>query len=136
MRTTEQINSLWELARKRSVDGEVLRRRIAAIGASVVGFCGFLLAIGLGVVVLVFLGGIVVSVGTAALVALWPRLHSFGGDAVAYARDRRRATRGQLAPLWRRGLSWTASKMCRQVQLISPPSCGHRRRGLRGSGRG
>jgi tetratricopeptide (TPR) repeat protein len=105
MRTTEQIKSLWELARKRSVDGEVLRRRIAAIGASVVGFCGFLLAIGFGVVVLVFLGGIVVAVGTAALVALWPRLHSFGRDAVAYARDRSRATRGQLAPLWRRGLS-------------------------------
>jgi tetratricopeptide (TPR) repeat protein len=105
MRTTEQIKSFWELARERSVDGEILRRRIAAIGASVVGFCGFLLAIGLGVVVLVFLAGIVVSVGAAALLALWPRLHSFGGDAVAHARDRSRATRGQLVPLWGRGLS-------------------------------
>jgi tetratricopeptide (TPR) repeat protein len=104
MRTTEQINLFWHLARERSVDGEVLRRRIAAIGASVVGFCGFLLAIGLVVVVLVFLAGIVVSVGAAALLALWPKLHRPGGDAVAYARDRGRATRGQLVPLWRRGL--------------------------------
>jgi tetratricopeptide (TPR) repeat protein len=71
----------------------------------VVGFCGFLLAIGLVVVVLVFLAGIVVSVCAVALLALWPRLHSFGGDAVAYARDRSRATRRLLVPLWRRGLS-------------------------------
>jgi tetratricopeptide (TPR) repeat protein len=100
MRRTEQINSFWELARQRSVDGEVLRRRIAAIGGLVVGFCGFLLAIGLGVVVLVFLAGIVVSVGVAALLALWPRLYSFG-DGIAYARDCSRGTRGQLMPLWR-----------------------------------
>jgi tetratricopeptide (TPR) repeat protein len=105
MRTTEQINLFWQLARERSVDGEVLRRRIAAIGASVIGFCGFLLAIGLVVAVLVFLAGIVVSVSAAALLALWPRLHRSGGDAVAYARGRSRATRGQLVPLWRRGLS-------------------------------
>ena len=101
MRTTEQINSFWELARERSVDGEVLRRRIMAIGAIAVGLCGFLLAIGLGVVVLVFLGGIVVSVGVAALLTLWPRLRRFGGTGIAHSRDRSRALRGQLVPLWR-----------------------------------
>src|SRR5207248_5646189 len=29
-------------------------------------------------------------------------------------------------------LGWTASEMCRQVRLISSPSCGHRRRCRRG----
>jgi tetratricopeptide (TPR) repeat protein len=104
MRTTEQINSFWKLARERSVDGEVLRRRIAATGAITIGFCGFLLAIGLGVVVLVFVAGIVASVGIAMLLALWPSLRSFGGDAMAHARDRSRGARGRLVPLWRRGL--------------------------------
>jgi hypothetical protein len=39
---------------------------------------------------------------------------------------------------WRdgRGLGWAVSAMCRQGRLIWPPSCGHRRRCLRGSGRG
>jgi hypothetical protein len=105
MRTTEQINSFWQLARERSVDGEVLRRRIAAIAAYAVAFCGFLLAVGLGVLVLVFLAGIVVSVGAAALLAVWPTLRSFGGDAIAYSRDRSRAIRGQFMPLCRRLLS-------------------------------
>jgi Tetratricopeptide repeat len=104
MPTTEQINSFWKLARERSVDGEVLRRRIAATGAITIGFCGFLLAIGLGVVVLVFVAGIVASVGIAMLLALWPRLRSFGGGAMAYVRDRSRRARGRLVPLWRRGL--------------------------------
>jgi tetratricopeptide (TPR) repeat protein len=101
MRTTEQINSYWELARERSVDGEVLRRRIAAIGAISVGFCGFLLAIGLGIVVLVVVAGIVVSVGVAALLTLWPRLRTSGSDGIGYIRDRSRAIRGQLVPLRR-----------------------------------
>jgi hypothetical protein len=102
MLTTQQINSFWELARQRSVDGEVLRRRVAAIGAIAVGLCGLLLAIGLGVVVLVFLAGIVVSVGVAALLTLWPRLRTFGGNGIAYIRDRSRAIRGQLVPLCRK----------------------------------
>lgn len=102
MRTTEQINSLWALARERSVDGEVLRRRVAAIGAIAVGFCGLLLAIGLGVLVFMFLAAVAVSVGAAALVALWPWLRAAGGDAVAYVREGTRATRGRLVPLWRR----------------------------------
>jgi hypothetical protein len=33
-------------------------------------------------------------------------------------------------------LTWADSEMCRQVRLIGPPSCGHRRRCLRGCGRG
>jgi tetratricopeptide (TPR) repeat protein len=102
MRTTERINVFWELARQRSADGEVLRHRIAAIGAVAIGFCGLLLAIGLGIVVLVLVAGIVVSVGVAALVALWPRLRTFGGNGITYIRDRTRAARAQLVPLWRK----------------------------------
>jgi tetratricopeptide (TPR) repeat protein len=98
MHTTERINSFWDLARERSVDGEVLRRRIAVIGAAAVAFCGFLLAIGLAVVVLVFLASAVLSVGAAVLLALGPRLRTVGGNGIAYVRDRGRTTRGQLMP--------------------------------------
>lgn len=99
MRMTEQINSLWELARERTVEGEALRRRVAAIGALTVGFCGLLLAIGLGLIVLMFLAAVVASAGAAALVALWPWLRSCGGDAIAYVRGGKRATRARLGPL-------------------------------------
>jgi tetratricopeptide (TPR) repeat protein len=98
---TKQINSFWELTREQSPDGEVLRRRVAATGAITVGFCGFLVAIGLGVVVLVFLVGVVVSVGAATLLTVWPRLRTFGGDGIAYARERSQATRAHLVPHWR-----------------------------------
>ena len=102
MRTTEQINSFWELARERSADGEVLRRRMAALAAFVIALWGFLLAVGLGVVVLVFLAGITVSLGAAALLRAWPTLRRLGGDAIAYSRGRSRATRERLVPLSRR----------------------------------
>jgi hypothetical protein len=96
MRTTEQIKSFWGLARERSLDGEVFRRRIAAIAAFAVALCGFLLAVGLGMLVLVFLAGIVVYVGVVAVIALWPRLRTSGGNAIAYVRDRTGAPRRTL----------------------------------------
>ena len=102
MRTTEQIKSFRALARERSVAGEVFRRRIAAIAALAVAFCGFLVAVGLGMLVLVFLAVIVVWVGVAAVLALWPRLRTSGSNAIAYFRDRTVATRRSLVPLWRR----------------------------------
>jgi tetratricopeptide (TPR) repeat protein len=98
MRTTEQINSFWKLAQERSDDGQVLRRRIAAIGAVALGFCGFLLAIGLTVVVLVLLAGIVVSVGVTALLARGPSLRTVSGDCIATVRERCLETRRQLEP--------------------------------------
>jgi tetratricopeptide (TPR) repeat protein len=102
LRTTEQIKSLWELAHERSVEGEVLRRRVAAIAAIAIGFCGLLLAIGLAVLVLIFLGAVTLSAGALAVVALWPWLRTCGGEAVAHVRDGTRATRGRLVPLSRR----------------------------------
>src|SRR4051794_24493611 len=99
MFTLEQINFSWERARQRSADGEVLRRRIAVIGAVAAGFCGLLLAIGLGFVVLVFLAGVVVSAGAVALLRLWPRLRAAGRNGVVSVRDRSRAAHRRLVPI-------------------------------------
>ena len=105
MRTTKQLNSLWELAREQSVEGDVLRRRVAAIGAITIGFCGFLTAIGLGVVVVVTLAAIAVSVGVAALLTAWPRLRTLVHDGHAFVRDHSRAAHGRLLRLFRIVLS-------------------------------
>jgi tetratricopeptide (TPR) repeat protein len=74
MRTREHVNEVWALARDGSAEGERLRRRIGAIGALSLLVCGFLASIGLGVLVLAFLGGLVVSAGVVAVVAVWPEL--------------------------------------------------------------
>jgi hypothetical protein len=107
--TTEQINSFWELARQRSVDGGILRRRIAAIGAITVGVWGFLLAVGLGIVVLVFVAGIVVFVGVVALIAFWPSLRTVGSNGTTHLRRRTQRTRAQVVPLGRK-VAGTAGK--------------------------
>ena len=105
MRTTEQLNSFLQLAREQSVAGEVLRRRLAAAGAITLGFCGFLLAIGLAAVVVVFFAALVVSVGLATLITVWPRLRTLGSNAARYVRDRGRATRAALQPRCREAVT-------------------------------
>src|SRR5690242_7137444 len=102
MRTTEQINTFYELARERSADGETVRRRIAAIGAMSILVCGFLLAIGLGLLVLVFLAGMAASVALVVLLSLWPRL-------LEGIRPRSRDLRARAA----RGTAWTAARFAR-----------------------
>jgi len=109
MLTTEHINSLWRLARERSPEGAVLRRRIAAIGAGTLGLFGFMLAIGLGIVVLVALALVVAVIAVASLVAVWPKLQPLGGIGVTHVRDGARATREQLQPL-RRAFRRAASR--------------------------
>jgi len=99
MLTTEQINSFWQQARERSADGDVLRRRIAAIGAFGLAICGFLLAVGLGMLVLILFAGIVVCASLARLRALWPRLRTSGGSGIAFVRDSSGATRRRVGPL-------------------------------------
>lgn len=94
MRTTEQINSLWQAARQRSVEDEVFRRRIVVVGAVVFGFCGLLFAVGLGVVVFVLLAAIAACIGITVLVRSWPRLIGFLGNSL-------RTIRRRLVPLWR-----------------------------------
>jgi tetratricopeptide (TPR) repeat protein len=102
MRTTEQINSFWELSRQQSADGEILRRRIAAIGAIALGIAGFLFAIGFGIVVLVLLAALAASVGVAVFLTHWPQLRSLGAGGIAYCRAGSRALRSQLGPLRQR----------------------------------
>ena len=106
MRTTEQINSFWDLAREHSVDGEVLRRRAAALGATAIVFCGFLLAIGLGLVVLAFLIGALVSVFAVALVAAWPRIRVLGAVSLRHLRDGGRRVGASAGPRLRSACSF------------------------------
>lgn len=105
MQMTQEINSFWELARQRSAAGAILRRRIAAIGATALGVCGFLLAVGLGIVVLVLLAGIGVFVAVVALTKSWPTLRTSGGKSVAYLRRRSQMMGVKLLPLARNLLS-------------------------------
>ena len=101
MRRTEQINAFWELTRERSADGEVVRRRAAAIGAIAIVFCGFLLAIGLGVVVLAFLAGALASIGMVAFVALWPRVRKTAAFRLGHIDENGRRLSALLAPRFR-----------------------------------
>lgn len=105
MRTTEQINSFWELAREQSLRGQILRRRITAIGAIALGFSGLLLAIGLGGVVLAFLAVIAASICIAVLLTAWPRLRALGGSGIAFTRARSRTTHERLVPVWHSAVS-------------------------------
>lgn len=86
MRTSEQINTFWSLTREDSADGERVRRRVAAMGAVALVVCGFLFAIGLGVVALAFLAGLALTIVLAALLAFSPRLGSLGRGTAALGR--------------------------------------------------
>jgi tetratricopeptide (TPR) repeat protein len=88
MRTSEQINAFLGLARESSADGERLRRRAGAVVAMALLVCGFLLAIGLGVLVLAFFAGLLVSVAVVAFAAVWPQLQARVGDGIRRVRSR------------------------------------------------
>jgi tetratricopeptide (TPR) repeat protein len=113
MRTNEQINAAWALARETSVEGERLRRRIGAIGALALLVCGFLASIGLGVVVLAFLVGLLLSLGVLALAAVWPELRTRVVGLIRHVRSRGRVSLAAVAPLCQRaratGLTGLAS---------------------------
>src|SRR3954471_14318100 len=83
---TEKINEFWELTREDSVDGERIRRRIAAMGAVCFVACGFLLVIGLGLLVVAFFAGVLLSALIVALLALLPRVGSVARSAGSVAR--------------------------------------------------
>jgi tetratricopeptide (TPR) repeat protein len=122
MRTREQLNDVLSLTREGSADGERLRRRIGAIGALVLLVCGFLASIGLGIVVLAFLGGLVLSVGAIAATTAWPSLHARSriGNVTRRAhglltrllravRSRTHAGRAAATPAWRRARATTVA---------------------------
>jgi tetratricopeptide (TPR) repeat protein len=83
---SEQITAFWGLAREHSADGERIRRRIGAMCAVAFVICGFLLAIGLGLLVVAFLIGVLATVALAALLAFWPRFGSVARGGAARAR--------------------------------------------------
>ena len=101
MRTTEQINGVWGLARENSADGERVRRRIAALGAVTLTVCGFLVAIGLGALVLALLAGALASLALLSLTAVWPYVRRHGGDWVRRVQSWGRTAAATLAALWR-----------------------------------
>ncbi len=101
MRMSEHINTFWGLAREDSADGERIRRRLAAMGAVAFVACGFLLAIGLGLLVVAFLAGLVISVGLAALLAVSPRLGSAVRGAGRSVRSGSRAAGAATVPVVR-----------------------------------
>jgi tetratricopeptide (TPR) repeat protein len=109
MSTDEQINTLWGLARESSADGERLRRRIGAIAAMALLVCGFLLAIGLGLIVLAFLGGALVSIALVALAAIWPQVRARIAEWIGQLRSCGRTARAFLAPFWRRACGSSAT---------------------------
>jgi hypothetical protein len=115
MRTSEHINAFWGLAREDSPDGERIRRRVAAMGAVCLVGCGFLLAIGLGLLVVAFLAGVLVSIALAALLAVWPRVWSLARGTARGVGSRTRAAGAAAVPVFRRagGASVTAVSSAR-----------------------
>ena len=111
MRTSEQINAFWDVARESSADGERLRRRIGALAAMSLLVCGFLLSIGLGVLVLAFLAGALISVGLVALAAVWPQLRLRVSARIGHLRSGAHSARAFLVPLWRKGRSSSATAL-------------------------
>jgi tetratricopeptide (TPR) repeat protein len=111
MRRSEQINAFWEVARESSADGERLRRRIGALAALAVLVCGFLLTIGLGLLVLAFLVAVLISVAVVAVVGVWPQLHLRAQDGLTGFRLRARRARVALAPVARRARGSGASAL-------------------------
>ena len=111
MRTTEQINAFWGLAREDSADGERIRRRLAAMGAVAFVGCGFLFAIGLGLLALAFLAGLLISIGLLTLLAVWPRLGSAARGAVARVRTGSRTAGAAALPALRSARGASASAL-------------------------
>jgi tetratricopeptide (TPR) repeat protein len=107
MRRSEQISMVWSLARESSTEGARLRRRIAVIGAMSLLVCGFLASIGLGVIVLAFVVGVVISAGAVAFAAVWPDLRARLHEPTARLRSRAHTSRTVVGPLWRRARRWS-----------------------------
>jgi tetratricopeptide (TPR) repeat protein len=109
MRTNERLNVWWSLAREDSDDGRTLRRRIAAINAMMLLVCGFLLAIGLRVVVLAFLAGLLVALGAVLVTAALPRARQRLERSMPVWRSRGRAASASVVPVWREARGTTVS---------------------------
>ncbi len=109
MRTREQINAFWELTREGSGNGERVRRRITAMGAVAVVACGFLLAVGLGLLVVAFVAGLLASIALAALVVASPRLGSTARHLSRRTRSHAHGVAAWSVPRLRRGRAASAA---------------------------
>jgi tetratricopeptide (TPR) repeat protein len=89
MPSVEQINALWSLVGAKSADGRRVRRRLAAGAALAMLMNGLLTAIGLGVVVVLFVAAVFLVVCTVtavhALPAYWPGVRSRSRAISAFA---------------------------------------------------
>jgi tetratricopeptide (TPR) repeat protein len=101
MRTSEQINAFWGLARENSADGQTIRRRIGALAAVTLAISGFLIAIGLAALVLAMVAGALLSIGLMAFLAVWPRLYRRAGGGFRRVGSRGRAAGVVLMRFWR-----------------------------------
>lgn len=119
MRTNEWLNAWWTIAREDSAEGKTLRRRVAAINAMVFLFCGFLLAIGLRVVVLVFFAGLLVALAAVLVIAAMPRARPWLARSRPVLRARVGAGRAALAPRWREARRSTGSGLASARRRLS-----------------
>jgi tetratricopeptide (TPR) repeat protein len=111
MRTSQQINAFWNLAREDSADGERIRRRAAAMGAVALVACGFLFAIGLGLLALAFVAALLIATVLATLLAVGPRLGSVGSGTATRIRSGSRAAGAAAVPVLRGARSASATAL-------------------------
>jgi tetratricopeptide (TPR) repeat protein len=121
---SEQISAFSALALERSDRGARLRRRIGAVGAMSLVLCGFLVAIGLGVVVLTLLAAALTAASALALVAVLPRTRQRLGPLVTTSRSNGRRAVHVLAPQGRD--AWSASLAAFASARHSASSTGRR----------
>jgi tetratricopeptide (TPR) repeat protein len=98
---SERINACWSRLREDSAGAIRLRRRLGAVAAMGLVVSGFLAAIGLGLLVLAFFGGMVIGLATAAgliaAVEAWPHVRAAAAAAARAARSSARIVRAQAA---------------------------------------
>jgi len=111
MRTSQRINAFWNLAREDSADGERIRRRAAAMGAVALVACGFLFAIGLGLLALAFVAALLIATVLATLLAVGPRLGSVGRGTATRIRSGSRAAGAAAVPVLRGARSASATAL-------------------------
>jgi len=102
MRPSDQINAFVTVARESSADGERVRRRIGALAAVSFVVCGFLLVVGLAVLVLAFVAGLLASGALAAVVLVRGRVRAATAEWISRTRTVSTEALGAGAEHWSR----------------------------------
>jgi tetratricopeptide (TPR) repeat protein len=119
MRTSEQINAFWRLAREKSADGETVRRRIGALSAMMLVVSGFLVAIGLAALVLAMIAGALLSIALIVLLGVWPRVRRRAAGAIRCLRAAGLAVGARLARSWHRAEPHVKTSLVRVAHRAS-----------------